>query len=173
MNISDYIQREVSRQHSTKFHEFSNALNYAEIGAASFAEVKLTGIPMPQSLWNLPRQKALQVFVMNIAELVEPEVNAQTMFDGNIRQSHVGFISGGKAAPANEVKYRFERWASIWSEYIFDPIKMSESEVDSCVKMLLEIHPWKDGNGRTASIFRNWLLGTLSDPQFLPYYFGE
>lgn len=51
--------------------------------------------------------------------------------------------------------------------------RMLDWSVNDFTKQLLEIHPWVDGNGRTASIIRNWLLGTLETPSDLPYYFGE
>jgi hypothetical protein len=50
---------------------------------------------------------------------------------------------------------------------------LSEDQVDYYTRRLLEIHPWIDGNGRTASILRNWLLSTLEEPTDLPFYFGE
>lgn len=31
-----------------------------------------------------------------------------------------------------------------------------------------EIHPFRDGNGRTGNILYNWLLGTLPEPVFPP-----
>lgn len=45
--------------------------------------------------------------------------------------------------------------------------------VDEFVKELLRIHPWADGNGRTASVVWNWMNDSLEDPKPLPYYFGE
>lgn len=35
-----------------------------------------------------------------------------------------------------------------------------------------DIHPWRDGNGRTGSILWNWLKGTLSEPQEPPEFWG-
>ena len=35
---------------------------------------------------------------------------------------------------------------------------LTPEEVDECIIALLQIHPWVDGNGRTASILRNWML---------------
>lgn len=46
------------------------------------------------------------------------------------------------------------------------------NQVDERIKHLLDIHPWQDGNGRTASILRNWLLRQLDTPEPLPYYYG-
>ena len=44
---------------------------------------------------------------------------------------------------------------------------------EGLIKALLDIHPWADGNGRTASILRNWVYGKLDDPEPLPYYYGD
>ena len=41
------------------------------------------------------------------------------------------------------------------------------------IRQFLVIHPFVDGNGRTALVLYNWLLGTLDDPQKYPDYFGE
>lgn len=46
-------------------------------------------------------------------------------------------------------------------------------DADAQVKEFLKIHPFTDGNGRVASLLYNFLRGTLSNPETLPYYFGE
>jgi fido (protein-threonine AMPylation protein) len=74
-------------------------------------------------------------------------------------------MHGGNAARAAEVPRLFERWVSQVSE------EMLGNE-DLFIKSLLDIHPWADGNGRTASILRNWMFGNLKDPEPLPYYYG-
>lgn len=48
-----------------------------------------------------------------------------------------------------------------------------EEQVEEFTYELLSIHPFGDGNGRTASLIRNWLLGTLETPSDLPFYFNE
>lgn len=35
-----------------------------------------------------------------------------------------------------------------------------------------EIHPFRDGNGRTGKILYNWLAGTLDAPKMPPNFFG-
>lgn len=45
--------------------------------------------------------------------------------------------------------------------------------VDSWIKQFLDIHPFVDGNGRCASLLRNFFMGTLDTPVTLPYYYGE
>lgn len=44
---------------------------------------------------------------------------------------------------------------------------------DEFAKMLLDIHPWEDGNGRVVSILRNWLYKSMTNPTDLPYYYGD
>lgn len=50
---------------------------------------------------------------------------------------------------------------------------MDSVTVDEFTKRFLEIHPFEDGNGRTAAILYNYLDGMMDAPQPLPVYFGE
>jgi hypothetical protein len=160
MIIDEYVQAEVERQHSTQFREFRHAMLYA--GMTNPADIK--------------GAKTLSIFVQSVAERVDPNVNqfrligdAMTGYHTTLRSSHVGFMNGGSACPTNEVPDRFQRLMELWD------ISMCgwPLDVDQWVKRLLDIHPWVDGNGRTASILRNWMLGTLDDPTPLPYWYGE
>jgi hypothetical protein len=45
--------------------------------------------------------------------------------------------------------------------------------VDEWVKQFLDIHPFEDGNGRTASLLWNFFNGTMDDPRPMPIYYGE
>lgn len=157
MNEAQYIQSEVARQASTQFECFHDALVFARTtqqprGSAEFAK-----------------------FVQAVAVRVEPDVN-NWWVEGpggmygrytNLRQTPVGFMHGGSAAPVNEVSERFFRLMNF-----YDP-GFGVNDVETWIKTLLDIHPWEDGNGRTASIVRNFLLGKLYDPEPLPYYYGE
>ena len=64
-------------------------------------------------------------------------------------------------------------------ERLFDCIKdyrggdLEGPTLDEIVKAFLDIHPFKDGNGRTAFILYNWLLGTFNNPLPLPNYYKE
>lgn len=161
MDIIDYIYDECHRQHATNYGDFARAWNFAATDAAH-----------PDTPENFG------LFVEFIAMWVDPDVN--TMWDiqkGNLRTSHVGFMHGGSAAPAGEVRERFDRWCELAFDMLptirENPADTNVYYTDQLIKQLLDIHPWADGNGRTASILRNWMLGTLDDPEPLPYYYGE
>lgn len=158
MWTANYVQSEVKRQHSTKFGEFEQALNLA----------KLTG--------HVHGPYEFVKFVQAIAAHVEPDVNVWRLAGDryvNTRLSEVGFLhTVSQASPASEVQHRFQRWCdATWD--VRDDGHITLNIIEMLIKQLLDIHPWADGNGRTASILRNWMLGTLDDPSPLPYYYGE
>lgn len=156
MDVSAYILKECERQHSTNTEGMTNAFAWATLwGKEDFSDPN----------------RAAYILTM-VAALVEPGENVlrwtgKFCFPDNLRTSHVGFIGGGKAAPVNEVYSRFKRLMND------APDAIQAGEIDIWVKTLLEIHPWQDGNGRTASIVRNILFGTMDNPTQLPYYFGN
>jgi hypothetical protein len=164
MDLHDYFVDECQRQHVTNYGDFAKAWQDATIGIS---------MEIPDLLGQDP-VNVFAVFVMNIAENVEPNINSYGLnngWNGNLRTSHVGFMHGGSAAPANEVRQRFFRWCEL--AYDIGLANEYEMYADQLIKQLLDIHPWADGNGRTASILRNWMLGTLNDPTPLPYYYGD
>src|SRR6185436_20934149 len=54
-----------------------------------------------------------------------------------------------------------------------DDANVIDSTVDGWIKNFLDIHPFIDGNGRTAWILRTWLLNQWDYPFPLPNYYGE
>ena len=151
MDVEEYIHDEVVRQKSNNFDEFRKAYEYAY----SYT---------PE---NLP-QGDLGRFVQEIAWYVEPDINywcnRPTIGYTTLRVTEVGFANGGSAAKAVDVPHQFDRLMNFWSP------DFSPEDVEVWIKSLLETHPWQDGNGRTGSLLRNWLLGQMSDPEPLPYY---
>lgn len=150
MNIEEYIKFECDRQHTTKTAEMSQAFEFAA------------------SVLNIPGPTSLGKFVESIANLVEPEINVWRLSGSRyvtFRSSHVGFMNGGSAAPTAEVPERFFRLMKTWDS------SLNSAEIDLWIKSLLDIHPWQDGNGRTASILRNWMLGRIGDPEILPFFY--
>lgn len=103
---------------------------------------------------------------MYLASLVEPDVNFWRNNEDNFRKTPVTFQDGGYAC----------HWTSVLrgAQLLFDILlNMDLVAIDQWCKSFLDIHPWADGNGRTVSILRNWILGTLDSPTTLPYYYGN
>lgn len=91
-----------------------------------------------------------------VAKYVEPRAAAR------YRLTPVTFASGGSAAHWQDIPDAMIR--------MFDAL---DGDVDPAefVRAFLTIHPYADGNGRTAFVLYNWLAGTLSEPQPLPDLF--
>lgn len=86
------------------------------------------------------------------------------------RHTPVTFKNGGSSVNAASIPEAMVRW---WENR--PEIKLvwdnAETEIlDEWIKQFLYIHPYEDGNGRTASILRNRWLCSLNSPQDLPDY---
>lgn len=79
------------------------------------------------------------------------------------RHTPATFENGGSAADSKDIPSAMAR--------IFEHLD-ADVEAAEFVRALLVIHPWSDGNGRTAFILYNWLGHTLTTPQPLPDFFG-
>lgn len=108
---------------------------------------------------------------MAIAMFVKPEYNGFNGRHHNFRVTPVVFKNGGTAASPSTVAMAIERH--------FDHIDILADSEDLIVELamvftrnLLNIHPWRDGNGRTAVILYNWWNKTLADPLPLPDFYG-
>lgn len=161
MDLIDYIYDECHRQHVTNYGDFAN------------------GWQLARDFIKADNAYNFALLVQGIAREVEPDVNRYSWhgpcFD-NLRTSHVGFMHGGSAAPPGEVREWFDRWCELAYDVIIltgNTHELYDRDVDEFIKSLLDIHPWSDGNGRTASILRNWMLNTLNDPIPLPFYYGD
>lgn len=116
--------------------------------------------------------------VMIIAHYVKNYSQANAIMGGhNWRQENVtidGLVTGAKW---RDIPRQMELWANNipseqWLVEFDRGIKVDLWEEHT--KLLLIHHPWIDGNGRTASIARNWIFDRLDAPQPLPFYnFGS
>lgn len=130
---------------------------------------------------EVERQKAGASAVVGIARAVEliynidekdftfdvlTEMNAHVtmgMVRDGFRDTPVVFQNGGSSSSASEIPNALEN--------LFSAIPTLEREdVNMWIRHYLWVHPFEDGNGRTASILRNWLLQTLDNPTPLPDY---
>ena len=144
MNIVDYIHDECDRQHVTNYGDFAKAIRFASGPVSDFSG-----------------------FVQTIGNIVEPNKNLW-VGGSTLRRSEVGFLHGTvEPCKVADLPSRFERWVT------FVQNMETSEDVETVIKMFLDIHPFADGNGRTASILRNRMLGTLNDPTPLPFYYGS
>jgi len=91
-----------------------------------------------------------------LAGIVEPDNG------GVYRKTPVTFANGGTAANAADV-------VRLVSGLI---VHGNDLTVDEWIKEFLWIHPFTDGNGRTAWVLYNFKNGTMNDPVALPDFFG-
>lgn len=131
--------------------------------------------------YEVQRQKASAIHVTGFAmaveliyELERKDFTVDNMFAMNqlvtmgdvrygYRQTPVTFQNGGGSCSPGAVS---DAMNSLFSALLW----IDNKDVDSWIKDWLWIHPFEDGNGRTASILRNWMLGTLDSPTDLPDY---
>lgn len=95
--------------------------------------------------------------ILHIAKLVEPVVNHHGYRTTPVRFANFNFAMNAASVP---------RAMSLLVEH-----GMNDS--GSFVKEFLDIHPFGDGNGRTAAILFNMVVGDLHYPQPLPDFYGE
>ena len=100
---------------------------------------------------RLPRLSDL----IEMGALVDPD-------HGVVRLTPVTFASGRHAVD----------WSLVPStlEVLFDRLD-AEVEPAEFTKALLDVHPFRDGNGRVGWLVLNWLGGTLADPVPLPDFY--
>lgn len=135
---------------------------------------------------EVERQKAGASSVVGMARAVELIYNLDNFDDGEatltfdiltemnahvtmgvakdgFRDTPVVFQNGGSSASASEIPNALEN--------LFSAIPtLDHEDVNMWIRHYLWVHPFEDGNGRTASIIRNWLLQTLDNPTPLPDY---
>lgn len=130
---------------------------------------------------EVERQKAEPTFINGMVDGMEfisnfsqDMLNFSVLFDLNelvvcrsrnrgYRVTPATFQNGGSSARADTIPDAMERLLN------HAPF-VKEDILDDWIKQFLWVHPFEDGNGRTASILRNWFLGTLGNPTDLPHY---
>jgi fido (protein-threonine AMPylation protein) len=99
---------------------------------------------------------------MQIACIVEPKEN----LNGAYRKVPVTFQNGGSSVTAGEIARQVNLLHEAWNE--------GRINAEEFVKRYLEIHPWRDGNGRTMWVVYNKIRlpdnGGMIYPQPVPEF---
>jgi hypothetical protein len=167
LSVVKYCAQEVERQHAgpLQVYDMVNAWDFAF---------------HMSSVHKTPRLR----HVITIATLVESNRQINPIM-GEVNYRHTVVSKGSSFGPViGSHPADIDRAMSHWYESKPQPNLRGLDELtgewqpyeffmELWIKGLLDIHPWADGNGRTASIVRNWMCGTLGDPTPLPFYYGE
>lgn len=97
--------------------------------------------------------------LLTVAGAVEPSNK------GMLRQTPVTFAAGGFAVAAGVVPRALDQLLSVWPG-----VTASDDEKNWWLREFLVVHPFSDGNGRTAWVLQQWLFSAWAEPQRLPYY---
>lgn len=97
--------------------------------------------------------------ILNLGSFVEPEKNKY-----GYRITPVTFANGGNSANHQDIPRLMSNIIGYYHE--------QDITVDTFIKEFLFIHPFVDGNGRTAAILYNYLKSSMDNPVNLPNYFG-
>lgn len=106
--------------------------------------------------WNQDRLSL--PLIGRVGHLIEPEYN-----DGLWRQVRIWAGTHEKAPPA-AVPRLMEAWMEAVNDGRFVPAE-AYYEFE-------EIHPFRDGNGRTGKVILNFLAGTMDEPVWPPNFWG-
>lgn len=102
----------------------------------------------------------LLFYIRAINSIIEPANN------GNFRRVAVRFPDFSTAVDAKEIPEAMSRLVEV-------SIAAQQANMqDRWIKDFLDVHPFVDGNGRTAWILRTWLMDEWSYPNVLPDYYA-
>lgn len=98
---------------------------------------------------RLPSTRDIHV----MAGIIEPNT------DGKYRAFPVVFDNGRKGTTPHLIPHAMKRMVAQFYKTI---------DADEWVRAFLSLHPFSDGNGRTAFVLYNWIRSTLENPAPLP-----
>lgn len=113
--------------------------------------------------------------VLAIGKLVEPNVNVVSDRNGGFRTVDVR-VGYDVKAPWEEVPRLMVALMEALREPPYSPregISVPVLTPDTFFKEYEEIHPFRDGNGRSGVILFNWLNGTLAHPVWAPNFWND
>lgn len=108
-----------------------------------------------------PREFFGTATIQKLAEIVEPRKNdGKSWRNCDVR---VGF----------DVKLEWESVPGAMEHLVEALPGVFRSDADEWFRQYEEIHPFRDGNGRTGNILWNWLRGTLDQPEMPPNFWDD
>lgn len=133
-----------------------------------------------QAIWYQNEERAINLeFIETLGKLTEPTEN----FNG-FRQKRI-FVGNVEKAPWDRVPELLSRLIEAYYEDRLYPINFdyirpdsrselskAKSEEDVFYWEYENIHPFRDGNGRTGKILYNYLRDSLNDPQMPPNFWN-
>jgi hypothetical protein len=154
LNILQYIAEECERQGS------GGASVYNMLKAWEYAFIS----------WDNCDKLTIE-FIEEIGKLVEPEDNKK-----GFRQIRI-FVSDDftsiEKSPWERVPEQLQHLIDSYYEGLLEPShKEAETPEDQFYFEYENIHPFRDGNGRSGKIIYNFLLGKLNNPWMVPNFWG-
>lgn len=98
-------------------------------------------------------------------DILELAFKIEPLHNSGYRKVPVTFADLSTGADWKDVPYAMSRLCDVLEG---DPLP----DVDAVTKAVLNIHPFRDGNGRVAWVLHNWLGRTLHEPVALPEFYG-
>lgn len=108
--------------------------------------------------WISPNKAEVKVFDIRVLGGMVEHTNR-----GELRSIPVTFANGGSSCSPDSIPAAM---ASLMSA--IPDVVGNEFEIRAWIKHFLWIHPFTDGNGRTAWVLYNWLCQTMNTPTPLP-----
>lgn len=120
--------------------------------------------PMLLAGWAVARSLMEQGSKLDLATLLFLAKTVEPDSKGELRRTPVTFASGGFAVAPQNVPAAMESLLEAWQETLDSDNRAWKLE---WLKELLVIHPFVDGNGRTAWVLQQWLFNTWDEPEVL------
>lgn len=129
-------------------------------------KVGLDGLARLLDAYNLAYHLAQSGELFGIEDIRWIACKVEPLTGGNFRSTAVTFANMSTAVSAAEVPDSMARLVKV-------NIAAQQAGLrDRWIKDFLDVHPFVDGNGRTAWILRTWLFNDWGYPSELPDYYG-